>query len=449
MEYSKLSFDELLRPEGYDDGCGVHHSCPLKFLRIERDAVNTIPECFDRLGFTKPFVVADPNTEKAAWFKVKAVLEKAGIPYSYFCFAEDHPEPAEYSMGAIAMAFDNTCDVIMAVGSGVINDCCKVLARVTGKPSISIATAPSMDGYASDGSSMVIAGVKGHISVPCPVAVIADTLILKDAPARMLWSGLGDMLAKYVALCEWRITNIINDEYYCPDVATLMRDSLNKLVAAAPHLMDRDPETIGAIMEGLVLSGIAMAFVHVSRPASGLEHYFSHIWEMMVMSGKIPFDTHGIQVGVGTYLVMDLYDQIAKLTPSREKAEAFIASFKPEDWEKGIHEFFGDAAEPILALEKRVGKNDPIKHAKRLERILGHWDDILAAMKAELPPIEQIRSLMETVGMPMLPSDIGYTDENAYDAFYHSRDIRDKYLTSSMLWDLGLLYEMKLKLTRD
>ena len=78
--------------------------------------------------------------------------------------------------------------------------------------------------------------------------------------------------------------------------------SLQKIMAAAPRLMSRDPDAVQPIAEGLVTAGLAMAYAQVSRPASGLEHYFSHVWEMQALERGVPYDLHGIQVGVGTML---------------------------------------------------------------------------------------------------------------------------------------------------
>ena len=331
------------------------------------------------------------------------------------------------------------------MGSGVINDCCKVLARAVSRPQMIVGTAPSMDGYASNSSAMLRGGCKVTLVNACPDAIIADTLIMKDAPDRMLWAGLGDMLAKYSALCEWRITNIVNGEYYCEAVAALMRKSLAKIMASAPRLMERDPEVIGAVAEGLVLSGIAMAFAQVSRPASGLEHYFSHLWEMMALDRDLPGELHGLQVGVGTLLTLRLYDDIRRLNPDRAHAEAFIAAFSNERWEQEVRRIFGKAAEAIIRAEhETIHNNDPAGHARRLERILAHWKDILRIADEELPPAEDIAAVMSDLGMPMTPEDVGVSRQDAVDALMGSRDIRRKYLTSTLLWDLGVLYETDL-----
>jgi glycerol-1-phosphate dehydrogenase [NAD(P)+] len=304
-----------------------------------------------------------------------------------------------------------------------------------------------MDGYASNSSSMIQNRVKVTLYNACPAAIIADVDILKNAPQRMLWAGLGDMLAKYISICEWRISNLVTGEYYCENIAKLVRKSLKKCVAAAGGLNLRDPEAIQSITEGLVLSGIAMSFAKISRPASGLEHYFSHIWEMMALDRGTPYELHGIQVGIGAYLTLHLYDDIRTLVPDREKAESFIASFDNGAWEEEMRNIFGRAADAIITAEhSKYHKNDRNRHKARLDNTLSHWAEIQKIIAEELPPAAEVEALMRSLSMPMLPKDIGVSDRDAYAALIGSRDVRDKYLSSSLLWDLGLLHEMRLAL---
>ena len=438
--FQEMSLEELIRDGGYDCDCGRHHGTGLKYLKIGRGAAGFLPEAMAALGFKRPFIVCDAHTKAAAWERVRLALDAAGIVYVLYTFEGEHIEPDEHAVGTLCMNFDPGCDCVLAIGSGVINDCCKVLAHAVGRPQMVVGTAPSMDGYASNSSSMIRNRVKVTLYNACPCVILADTDIMCGAPQRMLWAGLGDMLAKYIALCEWRISNIVTDEYYCERVAGLMRHSLDKIVTAAPRLMTRDPDTIAAIAEGLILSGIAMSFAQVSRPASGLEHYFSHLWEMFAMDRGLPTELHGIQVGVGTLLCLHLYDRLRTLKPSRETAEKAMADFDPARWEAEVRRIFGKAAQTLIDSEQTLWHlNDPANHEKRLSRILAHWEELLAIMNAELPDTGHIVSLMRQVGMPMRPADIGEDEHDTRDAFIGSRSIRDKYLTSSLLWDLGLL----------
>ena len=350
-------------------------------------------------------------------------------------------EPDEYSLGTIAMGFDKSCDCVIAVGGGVINDLCKVFSYDCNLPHIILGTAPSMDGFASNSSSMVVDGVKSTLYNRCPAGIVLDTEIMAAAPMRMLWAGLGDMVAKYISVCEWRISHLVRGEYYCPHVAELMRKALKKIMDSSDGLAKRSLESVQAVAEGLVLSGFAMSFARISRPASGLEHYFSHMWDMIALERGREADLHGIQVGVGTVLTMNLYEHIKTLTPDREKALEHMRKFDPAAWESNLRRVFGKTAPQVLAIEEKAGKNDPAKHAERLEKTIAGWDEIQRIIREELPDKDWLFDKMRSTGMPMTPADIGINHQDTVDAFLCTRDIRDKYLSSSMLWDLGVIEE--------
>ena len=439
-----MTLAELTRPEGIKCSCGKVHRCGLRFYRAGSGAVKTLAEAVKELGHTRPFVVMDENTEKVAGSKVREVLKEAGIPFSEFVFPhqDGKMEPDERAMGALAMAIDPACDVIVAVGSGVINDCCKVMGHASRLPSMVVCTAPSMDGYCSNSASMIENHIKVSLYNACPEAIIADTDILSTAPDIMLQAGLGDMLAKYVSVCEWRISHIVHDDPYCEEIAGMVRASLKKVVDNAEGLMKREPEALEAVLEGLVKSGIAMAFAEISRPASGLEHYFSHLWEMQALQRGEPSDLHGIQVGVGTQLVLWIYENILNIDHvDKERAEKAMASFSQEEWEKQMGDIFGPIAPSILDIEKKVGKNLPETQKRHLERIVNNWDEIRSIIREELPKRDDILALMEKCRMPRFPRDLGLSREDTLKALRGSREIRDKYITSSMLWDMGLLEE--------
>ena len=220
-----------------------------------------------------------------------------------------------------------------------------------------------------------------------------------------------------------------------------MRNALKRIMAYSDGLKDRSAEAVQAVSEGLVLSGMAMSFAKVSRPASGLEHYFSHMWEMLALERGEESELHGIQVGVGTCLTMKIYEDIKKLTPSMEKGMAAMKAFDKETWEARVRRVFGKTAEAVLEIEEKTHKNDPEKHAKRLENIIQNWDEILKIISEELPDAEWLFEKMRVNGMPMKPEDINLTHQDVVDAFVCSRDIRDKYLSGSMLWDLGEMDE--------
>ena len=218
-----------------------------------------------------------------------------------------------------------------------------------------------------------------------------------------------------------------------------MRAALQRVMENLDGVAARDPEAVGAVAEGLVLAGVAMSFAQVSRPASGLEHCFSHIWEMMALERGRAYDLHGIQVGVGTMLTLSVYDRIRALKPRMERVESAIAAFDEAAWESRLRRVFGGTAEALIAQAKARHGNDADERRRRAARIIERWDEIARVIDEELPDTEALRAKLRRIGLPMRPGEIGVSDQDALDAFVCSRDIRDRYLSSSMLWDIGEL----------
>ena len=228
--------------------CGKEHVFSSKII-LENGAVRKLPGVLKEMNLQNIFVFADRNTYSAAGKQVIEILENAGMKTGQYIFHDENLEPNEANVGLAIMNFDPAVDAVIGVGSGVINDICKILANVSGKPYIIVGTAPSMDGYASATSSMTMAGLKTSLNSKCADVIVGDIDILRNAPEKLLLSGLGDMLAKYVSICEWRISNLVNGEYYCEDIAKLVRASLKKCVDNAGGLLSREEDAVRAVFE--------------------------------------------------------------------------------------------------------------------------------------------------------------------------------------------------------
>ena len=438
---SKTIYD-YINEGGFACQCGKIHSSTLKELIIESGALKKIPGLVKKYNGQKVFVLADVNTNAAAGKAVCELLKEAAIPYSCYVFPQQNLEPDEFAVGAAAMHFDNSCDLILGVGSGVINDIGKILANLTGKAYMIVATAPSMDGYASATSSMARSGLKVSLNSCCPSVIIGDLDVLSAAPVRMLQSGLGDMVAKYVSICEWRIANLLIGEDFCPTIAQIVRDAVHKCVTNAEALIRREPEAVAAVMEGLVITGIAMSYAGMSRPASGMEHYFSHIWDMRGLAFGTAVDTHGIQCGIGTLMGIHAYEQICNVQPIAEKALSYAKAFDLDGWNAFLQKNLGIGADAMIQNESREGKYDKSKHAVRLQVILENWEQILQIIAEEIPSYEFVENALLTVGAPTSAQEIGISNEETHNAFLMAKDIRDKYVGTRLLWDLGCLEEV-------
>jgi len=418
--------------------CGKLHAPKIKKAVIGDGAIEKVPQILRDLGGKRAFVIADPNTYRAAGARVCETLVKAGIGYALFTFSEEHPEPDEKAVGSVMLHYDSSCDIILGVGSGVVNDIGKIIADVARLPYVIVGTAPSMDGYASGTSSVIRDNLKVSVNSHCPDVVVGDLDVLAHAPLKMLQSGIGDMIAKYISIAEWRISNIINGEYYCDDIASLINDALKKCVENADGIKSRDKEVCRAVMEGMVLSGVAANYAGISRPVSGMEHYFSHVWDMRMIEFGRPADLHGVQCGIATIDALKIYDEIKKITPDREKALKYVDSFDYEEWKKYLRANLGRGAEQMIRNEEKEKKYDKAAHAARLEIIIAHWDEILDVINT-LPSVGELEALFEKTGAPRTVEDIGLTKEEERMAFLMTKDVRDKYIASRLLWDLGEL----------
>ncbi len=421
--------------------CKKAHLFTIKHIVIENGAIKKLPEFINEFGAKKPFVLADKNTYKKAGELVVKTLLDAGFSCSKFVYNSGEIEPDEKAVGSAIMHFDNSCDLVIAVGSGVINDIGKILANTTKLPYFIVGTAPSMDGYASATSSMSMDGLKVSLPSKCAEVIIGDIDVLKDAPMHTLQAGLGDMLAKYISIAEWRIANEITGEYYCERVAELVRTALKRCVDNAQGLLKRDEIAVKAVFEGLVIGGVAMAFAGVSRPASGVEHYFSHVWDMRGLQFGSKVDLHGIQCAIGTNIASGIYEKVLKLTPDKDKALSYAKAFNYGDWANELKGFLGASADTMIALEKKEGKYNLDDHAKRLDIIIDKWDKICQIIREEIPTQKEIENVLDTIGAPKTAKEIGI-DCDLRTTFKATKDIRNKYVLSRLVWDLGVIDEI-------
>jgi len=185
-----------------------------------------------------------------------------------------------------------------------------------------------------------------------------------------------------------------------------------------------------------------MNYAGLSRPASGVEHYISHILDMRAVEFGTPADLHGIQCAVGTRIAVQLYEKLKETVPDREKALTYAAQFDYVHWAETLRELLGKGAESMIALEEKERKYDCALHARRLETILENWDQILEIIGQELPSLQELDALLDVIGAPKTLPEIGIPEEQLPLIFRATKDIRDKYVLSRLAWDLGILEEL-------
>ena len=310
------------------------HSAPLESYEISCGAINKIPEILKK--YERIYLVADKNTYRVAGERVEAILKSEGKLYNSFVFDDEVVLPNAESVGKVVLHFRNLDakpdifnfhpmpDYILAVGSGTINDICRITSYRLNLPYGVVATAPSMDGYASAGSPFLHDGTKTSFQATTPKHIIADIDVMKDAPFDMMLAGIGDMFGKYIGILDWELARDYSGEYFCEKIANDVIEATNKCLKNGYRLADRDPECVKNIMEGFLVTGLGMAYVGNSRPASGSEHIVAHAWELFdVERGNRP-NLHGLEVCEGTRLTAIMYKMLLAETEDEHLKELIL-----------------------------------------------------------------------------------------------------------------------------
>ena len=386
--------------------CGRTHTLETRKVVVAEKAIDHFEEYMQELGLTgKRTVVYDEITWKLTEGKhVKAdqniVLDPNGLR-------------AEDILIEKMMKDLDSPEVIVAVGAGTIMDFGRYPAYKLGIPFVAIPTLASSDGFTANICSAIINGQKKSTPMCAPVLVVADLDIIGGAPKRLIASGINDILAKYISLADWRMSTLVDGEYFCPMVADLaehamklMRDAADKYAATGEA--DHEAMTM-AQME----SGLTMQLLDHSRAASGAEHLMAHLVEMHPPRFEKAEGIHGECVGVGTFACIKEYHRLAKLTP---KAKPFTPL--TQDW---VLEKFGERLTPGIMKENEkdvLGTFDP-------QNIVDHWEEIRAILEA-LPSVEEMEKLYSDCGCKYLPEHIGIDPALADEMLDISAAIRNR-----------------------
>lgn len=421
--------------------CGKTHSIDINGVNIGQNILSDIVRSLQSLPSGTVLFIADSTTYEVGGQKVESMLSK-DFSLEKVIFSKTHLHPNEAAMDQLRAAISPNITAIVVVGSGTLNDLARYLSYETKVPYIVVCTAPSMDGYASMVSPLITKGVKVTYSAVYPYCIIADIAIMKEAPFHMLHAGFGDIVGKYSALAEWKLANIINDEYYCETTAALVEKAVGQCVSSAAGIMVRTPEAIRSIIEGLILSGMCIGMIGNSRPASGEEHRLSHTWEMLaLMRGQETF-LHGNQVGIATEIIIHVYEYLATVDINKVYADGKFRSLTREKWENNIKQLFGDIAPQIIELKAPDMNFDEIAREKAAQNIVQKWDTIKESVLPILPSTDSYHEMMETAGCHLTPRDLKLDRESFRLSLLTSKDIRQRFGLFQVLEDIGILDEV-------
>ena len=391
-------------------------------------------------------IVADETTWRVAGERVLAILRAAGVDCAEPLIFPARPQPyADTDFLArtrAAIEAEGPDGRAVAVGAGTLNDLCKRASTELERPYMCVATAASVDGYASYGAPITKAGFKKTWPCAAPIAIVADSEILLTAPRDLTASGYADLAAKIPSGADWIIADALEAVPLRPDLWATTQTPLRDWVADPAGLAAGDAKAMGKLFTGLAMTGFAMQTMHDSRPASGAEHLFSHCWEMhhiLRPDGTAP--SHGDKVGIGslctTHMMESFFakpftaadiDAAVAAYPSWEKREAFIRTqFEP-----------GLMLDEVLAASKAKHRTPEALRAK-LNLLVSKWDDLAARVKEQLYPFAELRARLAAAGCPVTPEGIGVKAADVHVTALRAQIIRNRYTILDLAQDTGRL----------
>lgn len=444
MDFKTFKIEDFLN-KSFKCNCNKVHRTSIEEILIGENVTLELPKLINKYGYKNILIVSDSNTYKVLGETVEKILKDSKISCTSYVFEETNQlVPDEQAVGRLLTNIDDNIDLMITVGSGTLNDLSKFVSYKIHIPYFIVATAPSMDGYASTVSPLIVNNLKTTYEVNSPKAIIADINIIKKAPMEMITAGLGDILGKYTCLCDWKISSIINDEYYCESVVDLVKESIHRCVKDIDGIKNRDTIAIKNLTEGLILSGIAMSFVGNSRPASGAEHHLSHYWEMMFLFQGKEAVLHGTKVGIATLIIAKLYEMLTNTNLDFDKALKHAEEFDYNDWVKNIKLKYKHAANDVIKLEQKTNKNSKEEHKIRIQKINQNWDEIIDTIKDIIPSTEELKAMLIKVGAPITPNQVEVDSTTVSDSIKIAKELRARYTVLQLLWDVGLLEEFSI-----
>lgn len=407
---------------GVTCSCGKTHTCDIKYVYIENNATERLKEiCRDDSNI---LIVADQNTFNAAGEKTVAALQDKHIKKVIFS-GDKILVPNENAIAEVANSLENT-DLIIGIGSGVIQDLCKYVSFYNKVPYLIVATAPSMDGYASNGAAMITDGMKVTYPAGLPKAIIADTQVLAKAPIDMIKAGYGDIIGKFSALNDWKLSHCINDEYFCNYIYDLTYQQIKRTLALADGILKRDEESVKTLMEALVIIGILMSFAGSSRPASGSEHHLSHFFEITGIITNSDYFPHGIDVAYSTVITAEIREKLL--------ANEFPSTlYRTDDAQHRLKmtEIYGDIADGCIALQNKVGN-----YTNNRMAVYSKKEDEIRRILSEMPSADEIKQMLSLVDLDMQEFYALYGQEKIQNAILYAKDLKDRYTVLWLNYDL-------------
>lgn len=397
-----------------------------------------------QLGNGPFLIVADENTWRVAGQDVADSLKGVGC--------ELREELVFPGTPRVYASYDNCLtikqamgDAIpIAVGAGTINDLVKLAAFELDREYAAVGTAASMDGYTGAGAPMTRDGVKATVACRAPAVAIMDLDVLAEAPKHLTASGYGDLAAKISGGADWILADVTGVEPIQDTAWQIVQSGVATALSRPTELAAGVPEAFQGLAEGLCLSGLAMQAYGGTRPASGAEHYFAHLWELEgVGQDQDPPASHGDKVAIGSIAMCAFYEALLAYDVDGIDLDAAVAARQPwEEIESDIRTRFSGALADHACRETKSKYVTGAALKQRLAPVVESWAEVSSRLTKQLIPSAQLAEQLSSAGAPAKPSDIGLDFAAVRAMFPLARYYRSRYTALDVAWEFGIVDEL-------
>ena len=414
------------------------------YIAVEQGVRHRAARVFrDLFGAQNAVIVADETTWDIAGRDVDASFVREGLPAPRRFIFGPHIYASQECVEELEQALRTLDGIPVAVGSGTINDLTKRASFLHKRPYMVVGTAASMDGYSAFGASITKAGSKDTMECPAPRAVLADLEIIANAPKVMNAWGYGDLLAKVVAGADWMLADVAGAEPIVPIAWELVQTPLRSWIGSPDAIAASEVDALHHLVNGLLMSGLAMQVTLSSRPASGAEHQFSHLWDMQhhTFNGIAP--SHGFKVGIGVLASLALQEYLLSMDIKGFDIEAAVNAWPTlAQLEAQIHALFETEALQRRAIDETKHKyvsKDELR--KQLKRVQDNWTELRTMVRNQIYPFAEMRDMLRRAGCPSDPAQIGISRAHLRKSYQQCCFLRRRFTILDLLQRLGVFNE--------
>ncbi|MDR2135852.1 MAG: sn-glycerol-1-phosphate dehydrogenase [Treponema sp.] len=420
-------------------------------LLMGRGCYAEIPALLGRLYQPRGvFLVSDENTWKAAGAGLAEILNGAGIPVEgELRFPASPRLHAEYAcISAIKEKFSALPRpaVPVAIGGGTVNDLVKRAAAELKQSYLCVPTASSVDGYTAYGAAILYEGYTQTMPCPAPLALAAEPEVLAKAPPYLSSSGFGDLASKIIAGADWIISDTAGPlgapgaERIDEKVWNMTQPGLAGYLERSTDAARGDSGAVIALFEALAITGFSMQTFKGSRPVSGSEHLFSHVWEMDDLSVDGVPVTHGHKVSIGTLASAACYE-IFFADPSGPPSPpgGYTRPSLPQRLDAVSAAFEGGRSRDLVVKTAGEKYMDDATVKRVREAVTDNYRELRDRVLARLPPYGKLKDMLGRALCPLKPETIGLSRTDAIATARRAQMIRNKYCLLDLVWDMGLM----------